>query len=131
MKPTLPSFEKLLLNTCYINGSYVCKSDLSWDLILNVFNFKTVTLSDTCTWIIIIHGGAKSAHHYIFLSVIHQPRVSFFPALLSWKRKKYWFKSFIWADQYLNLRWTTFMAIMLTITHVVQMFVVSFFFKYA
>ena len=35
---------------------------------------------------------------------------------LSWKRKKYRFKSLNWNDQGLHLRWTTFKAIMLTIT---------------
>ena len=62
----------------YINGSYIWKYDLSWDLILKVFNSKTVTSSDKCTWVIIIPEGAKTARHYIFHVVIHQPRASFF-----------------------------------------------------
>jgi hypothetical protein len=122
------SFSKLdSFGFIYINGSYICKSDLSWDLIFNVFNSKPVTSSDKCTWNIIIPGGAKTALHYIFLVVIHQPRASFCPAFLSWKRKKYWFKSLIWADQGLNLRWTTLKAIMLTITQLVWFRFVSFF----
>ena len=122
------SFSKLdSFGFIYINESYIWKSDLSWDLILNVFNSKPVTSSDKCTWNIIIPGGAKTALHYIFLVVIHQPRASFCPAFLSWKRKKYWFKSLIWADQGLNLRWTTLKAIMLTITQLVWFRFVSFF----
>ena len=126
------SFSKLgSFGFIYINGSYIWKSDLSWDLILNVFNSKTVTSSDKCTWIIIIPGGAKTARHYIFLVVIHQPRPSFFPDFLSWKCKKYWCKSLIWADQGLNLWWTTFKAIILTITQLVWFRCLLYlFFKY-
>jgi hypothetical protein len=73
------SFSKLgSFGFNYINGSYIWKYDLSWDLILNVFNSKTVTSSDKCTWVIIIPEGAKTARHYIFHVVIHQPRASFF-----------------------------------------------------
>ena len=64
----------------YINESYIWKSEFSWDLILNVFNSKTATSSDKCTWFIIIPGGAKTARHYIFVFVfIHQHGASFFP----------------------------------------------------
>ena len=101
----------------------------SWDLILNVFNSKFVTSSDKCTWNIIIPRGTKTALHYIFLVVKHQPSTSVFPAFLSLKRKKYWFKSLIWADQVLNLRRITFKAIMLTITQLVW-FKFVFFFRY-
>jgi hypothetical protein len=124
------SFSKLdSFGFIYINGSYIWKSDLSWDLILNVFNSKPVTSSDKCTWNIIIPGGAKTALHYIFLVVIHQPRASFFPAFLSWKRKKYWFKSLIWSRpgfeptmDYIEGDHANNHT-----TGVVQMFVVSFF----
>jgi hypothetical protein len=115
----------------YINGSYIWKSDLSWDLILNVFNSKPVTSSDKCTWNIIILGDAKTALYYIFLVVIHQPKASFFPAFLSWKRKKFWIKSLIWADQVLNLRWTTLKAILVIITQLVWFRCLLYlFFKY-
>ena len=86
----------------YINGSYIWKSDFSWDL--KVFNSKTVTS---------ISFLEVQKLHVLFPSFTRSS------SSLPSKRKKYIFKSLIWADHSLNLRWTTFKAIMLTITHLV------------
>jgi hypothetical protein len=91
----------------YINGSYIWK----WDLILIVFNSKTVTSSDKCTWIIIIPEMQKlHVITFFLLSYINQGRPFFQLSSLENARNNYltvWFEpTRAWTYDGPHLRWS-------------------------